>query len=217
MKRLFDVIFSMFGLFVFFPIIIVGWVAASISTMSNGFYIQKRVGKHGKKINVVKLKTMKNSARIESSITALNSSRITRTGKFLRKTKLDELPQLFNVLFGQMSFVGPRPDVPGYADKLEGNMRQILEWRPGITGLATVYFKYEEELLNQVDDPKRFNDTVVYPLKVLINIEYINRWSVLLDLDLIIQTIIGRSLFSSPIKPFLVATECTERLEKYKC
>ena len=99
------------------------------------------------------------------SITTATDSRITPIGKFLRTWKLDEFPQLFNVLLGKMSFVGPRPDVEGYADILEGDDRKVLELRPGITGPATVFFRYEEELLAQVDDPVAFNDNVIWPLK----------------------------------------------------
>ncbi|PSU92807.1 sugar transferase [Photobacterium kishitanii] len=216
-KNIFDKFFSFVGLFLLWPFILIGWIAASISTRSNGFFIQKRIGLRGCEFDVIKLKTMMNTSHSVSSITALNESRITSVGRILRKYKLDELPQLFNVLLGQMSFVGPRPDVSGYADKLNGKDRDILLLRPGITGAATIYFKNEEELLNSVDDPKIFNDNIIYPLKTKINLEYSHNATIKSDLDLIIQTVLNKSLYSTSIKPFLSASECINKLESYKC
>ena len=217
MKRFFDLLVSCIGLLFLWPFILIGWIAASISTRSNGFFIQKRIGLEGYEFSVIKLKTMINTSHSVSSITALNESRITSIGRILRKFKLDELPQLFNVLLGQMSFVGPRPDVTGYADKLKGKDRDILLLRPGITGAATIYFKNEEELLNSVDDPKIFNDNIIYPLKTKINLEYYHNATIKSDLDLIIQTVINKSLYSTSIKPFSSASECINKLESYKC
>ncbi|HIF9294996.1 TPA: sugar transferase [Photobacterium damselae] len=217
MKRFFDLFISCIGILFLWPFILIGWIAASISTRSNGFFIQKRIGLGGCEFYVIKLKTMMNSSHPVSSITALNESRITSVGRILRKYKLDELPQLFNVLLGNMSFVGPRPDVAGYADKLVGGERDILLLRPGITGAATIYFKYEEELLNSINDPKDFNDSVIYPLKTKINLEYASKATILSDIDLIIQTLINKSLYSSTIKPFLSASDCRQKLESYKC
>ncbi|HIF9310835.1 TPA: sugar transferase [Photobacterium damselae] len=217
MKRFFDLIFSFVGILILWPFILIGWIAASISTRSNGFFIQKRIGLRGCEFNVIKLKTMTNTSHSVSSITALNESRITSVGRILRKSKLDELPQLFNVILGQMSFVGPRPDVAGYADKLNGKDRDILLLRPGITGAATIYFKNEEELLNSVDDPKIFNDNVIYPLKTKINLEYSYNATIKSDLDLIIQTVLNKSIYSKSIKPFSSASECINKLESYKC
>lgn len=216
-KCLFDVIGSSLGILILWPLIFIGWLVASISTRSNGFFIQKRIGISGREFNVIKLKTMKNTIGTVSSITALNENRITSVGRVLRKYKLDELPQLFNVVLGQMSFVGPRPDVAGYADKLNGKDRDILLLRPGITGAATIYFKNEEDLLNSIDDPKIFNDDIIYPLKTKINLEYYNNATIKSDLDLIIQTVINKSLYSESIKPFSSASECINKLESYKC
>lgn len=217
MKRFFDLLVSCIGLLFLWPFILIGWIAASISTRSNGFFIQKRIGLGCCEFNVIKLKTMTNTSHSVSSITALNETRITSVGRILRKSKLDELPQLFNVLLGQMSFVGPRPDVAGYADKLKGKDRDILFLRPGITGAATIYFKNEEELLNSVDDPKIFNDDVIYPLKTKINLEYSNNATIKSDFDLIIQTVLNKSLYSTSIKPLSSASECINKLESYKC
>lgn len=123
-----------------------------------------------------------------SQITLKNDPRITVFGKILRRYKLDELPQLINVILGDMSLVGPRPDIPGYADKLKGADRLILKVRPGITGPATLKYKNEEELLSQQSDPKRYNDEVIWKDKVQINKEYIENWSLKEDLRIILKT-----------------------------
>jgi hypothetical protein len=119
----------------------------------------------------------------------VNDPRITRIGRLLRKTKLDELPQLVHVLFGQMSFVGPRPDVPGYADKLKGEDRVILSVRPGITGPATLKYRDEEALLAAQDDPERYNNEVLWPDKVRLNRQYVQNWSFWTDIRLILKTL----------------------------
>lgn len=109
--------------------------------------------------------------------------------KVFRRYKLDELPQLWNVLIGQMSFVGPRPDVPGYADKLEGTQRQLLKLRPGITGPATIKYAHEERILSAQNDPQLFNDTVIYPDKVRLNLHYFNNYSLKSDVSFILMTL----------------------------
>ncbi len=190
-KRLFDFLLSLFGLITSGLIIFVAWIIASIETKSNGFFIQKRVGKNGKLFNLYKIKTMKKVEGIDTTITSINDVRITKSGKFFRDTKIDELPQLWNVLKGEMSFVGPRPDVEGYADQLIGEDRLILSIRPGITGPASLKYKNEEEVLSGQDDPKEYNDKVIWPDKVRINKEYIKNWSLRRDIQYIIKTVIG--------------------------
>ena len=123
------------------------------------------------------------------SVTTAGDSRITPIGILLRKYKLDEIPQLWNVLIGNMSFVGPRPDVPGYADRLQGDDRRILALYPGITGPATLKFRDEENLLAVISDPQRYNDEVIFPEKVRLNIEYVDHWSFWKDMGYIIMTI----------------------------
>ena len=123
--------------------------------------------------------------------TADGDQRITKTGRILRKLKIDELPQLFNVLLGQMSLVGPRPDVPGFADQLAGDDRIILSIRPGITGPASIAFRNEEEILAAVDDPEVYNREVIWPEKVAINKQYVQTQSLLGDVKLILQTVVG--------------------------
>ncbi|PQJ66271.1 sugar transferase [Photobacterium angustum] len=216
-KKIFDLFFSFIGLIFLWPVILFGWIASSISTRSNGFFLQKRVGVNGKVFHVIKLKTMTDTKSDFSSITALNTKRITKVGALLRKTKIDELPQLINVFLGQMSFVGPRPDVEGYADKLTGNERKVLSFKPGITGKATIYFKYEEELLQSAENPQNFNDSIVYPLKTKINLEYAEHASIIKDVDIILQTVIGKSIYSETIIPFTSTHECIDKLESYKC
>lgn len=190
-KRFFDITLSILGLFVSWWIILIAWIIAAIETKSNGFFLQKRVGKEGKLFNVYKIKTMKKRDDVCTTITSAHDIRITKSGKFFRDTKIDELPQLWNVLIGDMSFVGPRPDVKGYADKLENEDRIILTIRPGITGPASIKYKNEEEILAQQKNPIVYNDTVIWPDKVKINIEYIKTWSLKKDIKYIIATIRG--------------------------
>lgn len=190
-KRSFDILASSIGLLLLLPVIIVAWVVASLETRSNGLFVQRRVGRHGKLFHVYKIKTMRQVDGVDTTITKASDVRITSSGRFFRKTKIDELPQLWNVLIGKMSFVGPRPDVPGYADRLGGDNRIILTIRPGITGPASLKYKDEEELLSRQDDAKAYNDTVIWPDKVRVNIDYINNWSFLKDLRYIVETVIG--------------------------
>jgi len=188
-KRTFDIFFSTILLFFFWPIILVFWIFASIDTRSNGFYLQSRIGKEGRKFKVIKIKTMINSFHDNKNITIKNDPRVTRFGGLLRSYKIDELPQLINVFIGQMSFVGPRPDVEGYADKLEGNEKLILSVRPGITGPASIkYYNEEEILMNQID-PYDFNDKIIWPDKVKINMQYIENWSLKKDIYFIFKTL----------------------------
>jgi lipopolysaccharide/colanic/teichoic acid biosynthesis glycosyltransferase len=191
-KNIFDFILSFFGLLASWWIILIAWIIASIETKSNGFFIQRRVGKDGKLFNVIKIKTMKKVDGVDTTITSANDVRITKSGKFFRNTKIDELPQLWNVFVGDMSFVGPRPDVEGYADKLEDDDRIILTIRPGITGPASLKYKNEENILNQQENPKKYNDTVIWQDKVKINKEYIKEWSLKKDIIYIIKTVTGK-------------------------
>lgn len=191
LKRSFDVIVSFFGLFVTWWIILIAWIIAALETKSNGFFIQKRVGKDGKLFNVIKIKTMKKVDGINTTITKSSDTRITRSGKIFRNAKIDELPQFWNVLIGDMSLVGPRPDVEGYADKLQGKDRVILLIRPGITGPASLKYKDEEAILATQKNPKWYNDNVIWPDKVKINREYVENLSLKKDIEYIIKTITG--------------------------
>lgn len=188
-KRAFDLIFSVLGLLVAWWLILLAWVAASIDTRSNGFFIQKRVGRNGRSFQVVKIKTMRQVASFDTTVTRRGDPRITTLGAFFRRTKIDELPQLWNVLLGNMSFVGPRPDVPGFADKLKGEERTMLSIRPGITGPATLKYRNEEEILAAQEDPEAYNRDIIWPDKVRINLDYIRNWSLRNDIQYIIQTV----------------------------
>jgi len=191
-KATFDFVFALIGLILLLPIILLAWIVESIETRSNGFFLQKRVGKQGQFFTLFKIKTMQPVTGLYTHVTQAGDPRITLSGAFFRKTKIDELPQLFNVLMGQMSFVGPRPDIQGYADKLQGEQRLILSLRPGITGPASIKYRDEEVLLSQQDNPEQYNQQVIWPDKVKINMQYVKNWSLLSDIGYIYQTILGR-------------------------
>ena len=190
-KRLFDIIVSANGIVLTWWIMLIAWIVATVETKSNGLFMQKRIGKDAKEFVVYKIKTMKPDDTNNSTVTLSNDSRITKSGAFLRRTKIDELPQLFNVLFGSMSFVGPRPDVKGFADELEGEDRVILSIRLGITCPASIKYKNEEELLASVDNPIEYNKNVIWRDKVRINKEYIKNYSLKNDILYIIKTVLG--------------------------
>ena len=188
LKRTFDILLSVFAIFLLFPLFLLVSFLIVIDSGFPIFFLQKRIGRGAKEFNIIKFRTMKtNNENI--TITVSDDSRITRIGKYLRKTKIDELPEILNVLFGQMSFVGPRPDVKGYADKLKGANRKILALRPGITGPASLKCYNEEYILSQKSNPKKYNDEVIFPDKVKINMHYFHNRSFFLDLKIIFATI----------------------------
>jgi len=191
-KRAFDIVVSIVGISLTWWMMLLAWIVASVETRSNGLFMQRRVGLHGRLFYVWKIKTMKPIVGLDTTVTTDNDRRITKSGAFFRKTKIDELPQLFNVLFGQMSFVGPRPDVEGFADRLEGEEREILSVRPGITGPASLKYRDEEAILAKQQDPERYNREVIWPDKVRINLAYVRQWSLKRDIGYIVQTITGR-------------------------
>ncbi len=178
-KRSFDVVLALLLLPFFVVPIGLLTLMATLSTRQWGGFSQVRVGQHGKLFRLYKIRSLKGSDHIDP-IAIKNSE--THFGRWLRKTKLDELPQLFNILKGDMSWVGPRPDLPGYADALKGNDRVLLQLKPGLTGPATVKYKDEETLLLQQPNPQQYNDTVIWPDKVKINLAYGKNWSLQKDL-----------------------------------
>lgn len=190
-KRLLDLTVSTAILVVF------GWaipVAALLIRLDGdgpGVYRQVRIGKDGRRFTMLKLRTMRLGEVSDTTVTTLNDPRITGLGRILRRTKLDELPQFVNVLKGDMSLVGPRPDVPGFADLLNGEDQIILSVRPGITGPATLAFRHEEQLLSSQPDPERFNREVLFPMKVKINRQYVQHWRFRDDLRYLWLTIAG--------------------------
>ena len=184
---------SLFGLIIILPVLIILALLVKVTSKGPIFYRQERVGLEGGIFKLLKFRTMVIDAdKIGSCVTVKNDPRITPVGSFLRNFKLDELPQLMNVLKGDMSFVGPRPDVPGFADKLAGEDRIILSVRPGITGPATLKYRNEEELLAQQADPDKFNAEVIYRDKIKLNREYVANRSFWKDLGYILETVFGR-------------------------
>lgn len=189
-KRLFDIVFSLIGLIVTGWAIILFYLLIRISYKESGFFRQDRVGKDGKIFSVVKLKSMRNIEGITTTVTVDGDPRITPVGKFIRKKKIDELPQLYNVLIGDMSFVGPRPDVEELINSLPCDKKNIhLSIRPGITGPATLKYKNEEDILVSVKNPEKYNREVIFKDKVKINIEYIKTYSFIKDIKYILKTV----------------------------
>jgi lipopolysaccharide/colanic/teichoic acid biosynthesis glycosyltransferase len=180
-KRFFDILLSLIGLLAVGWLLLIFWIVVSIDTQSNGLFIQERIGQWGGVFRIYKLKTMYPA-----------TATISRLGSFLRKSKIDELPQLWNVLKGDMSFVGPRPDVAGYYDLLQGESRKILELKPGITSAASIKYQNEERLLEQQDNPLHYNDTVLFPDKVQMNLAYYYNHSFFGDIRIILETVFRR-------------------------
>jgi len=195
LKWIFDRLVSLIGFIFLWPVLLI--VALLIKCKMRGgaiIFRQKRIGVGGKIFTVFKFRSMKVAGEGKTSIAAKEGSRITPLGDKLRRYKLDELPELWNVLKGDMSFVGPRPDVPGYADNLTGSNRDILKLRPGITGPASLKYRNEEEILATVDDPQKYNDEVIYPDKIRINLYYLHHYSFWKDIQMILCTILGKRM-----------------------
>lgn len=183
--------FSAVGLCLVSGVVALAYVMASVDTGRSGFFLQQRVGRYGRPFHVIKIRTMRPShqTQTETTVTTAKDPRITRLGRFFRRTKIDELPQLLNVFVGQMSFVGPRPDVVGFADLLKGEERDLLLVRPGITGPATLKYRDEEELLASHADPEIYNREIIFPDKVKINLEYVRNYSIRDDFRYILRTL----------------------------
>ena len=190
-KYMFDKTASLLGIIVLFPVLLIIFIIHKIVMPKGKFlFMQERIGQYGKPFNIYKIRSMKDDCDINNTfVTTANDERITPFGRWLRRTKIDEIVELINVLKGEMSFVGPRPDVAGYADKLQGSARKILELRPGITGPASLKYINEEELLAKVDNPQKYNDEVIYPDKVKINLEYYHNRTFWGDIRIIFKTI----------------------------
>jgi lipopolysaccharide/colanic/teichoic acid biosynthesis glycosyltransferase len=178
LKRLFDILFSITALLLFGWLIVLCFLIASFETRSNGFFKQLRVGKDGQLFIIFKLKTIHPT-----------TEQVTFFGNYFRKYKLDELPQFYNVLIGDMAVVGPRPDVQGYYDKLTGEERKVLELKPGITSEASLKYYNEDELLEKQENPIEYNDSVLFPDKVKMNLDYYYQHNILIDLKIIFKTI----------------------------
>ena len=189
-KRIFDFTVSLIGIVIISPILLVISILIKLDSKGPILFKQIRVGKNGKPFKIFKFRTMVVDAEKKGmQITVGRDSRITKSGHILRKTKFDELPQLFNVLTGEMSFVGPRPEVPRYVEMYDENQKNILKVRPGITDLASIEYRNENDLLAKSLDPEATYINEIMPKKIELNIEYLKNMSVLYDIKLIIGTI----------------------------
>jgi len=207
LKPFFDRIISFVGLLIIWPLLLVIALLVRVKIGKPVFFVQERIGKGGKPFKIHKFRTMDVGCD-ESPVSVAGEERITPFGAKLRHYKLDELPELWDVLIGNMSFVGPRPDVPGYADQLEDDDRDVLKLRPGITGPATLKYRLEEEMIadyvaqkQQQGDPRdaqeiavEYNDTVIYPDKVKLNCYYYRNYSFWMDIKMLFATVLGRKM-----------------------
>ena len=194
LKYIFDRVAALIGLLCIWWLLIIVAIIIKIK-MPGGpaIFKQTRIGRHGKPFTMYKFRTMTVN-HSGSSVSVAGESRITPLGAVLRKCKIDELPELWNVLKADMSFVGPRPDVPGYADALTGDDREVLLLRPGITGPASLKYRNEEEILAAVDNPQIYNDTIIFPDKVRINRYYLHNYSFVSDIKMILCTVLGKTM-----------------------
>ncbi len=179
-KRLFDFTLALLGIFILFPLMIILYLASSVDVRHSGLFIQNRIGQFGKTFVLYKFQSINPK-----------SKHISAYGKFIRKYKLDELPQLFNILKGDMSFVGPRPDIAGYYDVLQGENREVLQLKPGLTSDASIKYRNEDDLLSQQNNPDFYNDEVLFPDKVAMNMNYMKNMSFGNDIKIIVRTIIS--------------------------
>ena len=208
LKYLFDRLASLVGLFCLWPVLVVVAILVKVK-MPGGpvLFVQKRVGKGGRLFNCHKFRTM-TVKHHGSTVSVAGDSRITPLGAQLRHWKLDELPGLWDVFIGNMSFVGPRPDVPGYADQLQGEDRDVLKLRPGITGPATLKYRLEDEMISEYVSKQQaqgdtrpmqeiaieYNDTVIYPDKVRLNCYYYHHYSFIKDIQMVLCTVLGKKM-----------------------
>lgn len=178
-KIVFDFILAIVLIIFLMPLLFILFIIATIDTSSNGIFFQERIGQHGNRFTIFKFKTIHERKRTCSKV-----------GRILRKGKLDELPQLFNIVKGDMSFVGPRPDIKGYYDQLEGPDRKVLELKPGLTSEASIEYRNEEALLINQENPLLYNDEVLFPHKVQMNLIYLENMSLMTDIKILFKTVI---------------------------
>tara|TARA_B100001758_G_C18270284_1_gene536000 strand:- start:198 stop:782 length:585 start_codon:yes stop_codon:yes gene_type:complete len=189
MKLIFDYFFAIVGLICLMPLFIIIAICIKLTSKGPVLYTQKRVGRNGVIFTIIKFRSMISGHDDKNTITIAGDLRITKFGRFLRRYKLDELPELLNILKGEMSFVGPRPDLPGYADKLQGDNRKILELKPGITSKASLKYVNEEEILSKQANPINYNNEIIYPDKIRINLDYYYNHNLWVDIKIIFATI----------------------------
>ena len=189
LKRVFDIISSLMVLLIIFPLLILISILIKLDSKGQIFYYQKRIGLNGKEFNLYKFRTMKPGSDKKGLLTVGNDSRITRVGSILRKLKLDEIPQLFNIITGDMSVVGPRPETPNYVELYNEEQRKVLNIKPGLTDYASLEFINENELLAKHDNPEKVYIETIMPQKLRLNLKYIQDQNFLLDLKIIFRTI----------------------------
>ena len=189
MKVIFDYVMAICGVIFLTPLLVIVAILIKLTSKGNVFYTQGRIGRYGKSFTIIKFRSMTVDHGYSNTVTVGGDMRITKFGAFMRKYKLDELPELLNILKGDMSFVGPRPDIPGYADNLKGEDRKILNLRPGITGVASLKYANEEKILSAQKDPIKFHDEVIYPDKVKLNLDYYYNNNLWVDIKIIFATI----------------------------
>lgn len=193
-KRSFDILASLVGLIVLSPCFVICSILVKLTSTGPVYFLQERMGRNFQPFKIKKFRTMvQNAPSLGGQLTAGRDPRITTVGHFLRKTKLDELPQLINVLVGDMSFVGPRPEVRKYVERYRSDYEELLKVRPGITDLASLKYRHETEILGQYPDPEQAYVDVVLPDKIALGKEYIRRSSLLFDLKLIMMTVLRMS------------------------
>lgn len=176
MIRFFDVFFSLCGLFILLPLFVIVYLAIKLESSGSAIFRQDRVGKDGRIFSILKFRSMREERKEDRPlITVTGDPRITKVGRVIRKTKVDELPQLWNVLRGDMSLVGPRPEVPKYVALYTNEQREVLSVQPGVTDLASLTYVNEETILSQVDDPENYYQKVVMPEKIRLNMIYIRK------------------------------------------
>ena len=189
-KRLFDIFFSLLGILLLMPIFLLISIVIKLSDKGTIIYKQKRVGRYNKEFYILKFRTMKIGSDKQGLLTVGDKdSRITGAGYFLRKTKMDELPQLFNVFMGQMSFVGPRPEVRKYVNMYNSEQLKVLKVRPGITDIASMKFRNENEILAKSKQPEKTYIETVMPEKLKMNLHYIDNSGFFIDIKIILLTI----------------------------
>ena len=189
LKHILDFIVASLSLLALMPIFLIVYMGATISCKSHGIYKQERIGLCGRPFVIFKFKSMRDVTQNSDFLTSIDNPRITKFGKVIRRSKLDEIPQLLNIIKGEMSFVGPRPDVPGFADRLNQKSTYVCKVKPGITCSASLFFRDEELLLKSVHNRQKFNEEVIWPKKVELNNNYAENYSFKEDLRIIFQTL----------------------------
>lgn len=191
MQRLIDIVFAVAILLLTIPIWVIVLIAVSLSDLGSPFFLQERVGKDGDIFRLVKFRTMNKNAAAGSNLTVSGDKRVTPIGRVLRRLKIDELPQLLNVLVGSMSIVGPRPETPEYVALYDQAQREVLKYRPGLTDPSSIKYRHEEKILAQYGDPVEAYKSVILPDKIAISIEYQRRRRIAGDLAIIGETIMA--------------------------